>query len=108
MQASNTTATTGRNGFQARAGISKPDAPVAAATGGQGQKKATTGEVVFRVKRKGNDGEMFNGKQVKWVTVGSLYKNTVTETGEVYYSFSAKEDIAQGIHKAYDATAPLA
>ena len=103
MQASNTT--TGRNGFQARAGISKPAAvPAAASSTG---KKATTGEVVFRVKRKGNDGEMFNGKQVKWVTVGSLYKNTVTETGEVYYSFSAKEDIAQGIHKAYDATAPL-
>jgi hypothetical protein len=104
MQTSNTT---GRNGFQARSTSVGTKAAVASAVSAPTKKK-TTGEVVFRVKRKGEEGELFNGKQIKWKTIGSLYKNTVEETGEVYYSFSASEPIAAGVHKAYDNSAPLA
>lgn len=87
-------ATQGRAGFQAR-------------TSASGEAKKVTGEVLFRVKRKGVEGELNqDGNQIKWVTVGSLYKNTNTETGEVFYSLSVKEAITPGLHKAFDNTPP--
>lgn len=93
-------------GFRAKtaASTSSAQAVPAVAT----ERKKTSGEVVFRVKRKGKDGEInSNGQPTKWVTVGNLYRNTDLETGDVYYSFQAKEDIGAGLHKAFDAAAPV-
>lgn len=102
--------TTSTSGFKPRAAVAASAPASSSSAGGAsgpGGKK-TSGEVVFRVKRKGVDGEINqNGQPTKWVTVGNLYKNTDLASGDIFYSFQAKEDISAGIHRVFDATAPV-
>lgn len=64
-------------------------------------KKKISGKVLFRIKKKGDDG--------KYALLGSLFENTDTTTGDVFYSLSVMDgaSLDSGIYRAFDATIPF-
>lgn len=69
------------------------------ATGAQGPKKAK-GKALYRVKQKNEEG--------KWITLGTLYENTNSNTGEKFLSFAVEHAIQPGLHTTFTADPPAA